>query len=198
MKCAEALEWISNYVDMPVDDPQREAIDHHLEGCEACAEQFAVWSASMDWMEDEAELELDAEQTSSLAASRVMDRIYDEQQWLMPVHRRSHALSLRSRQVIAGIIAFCMAMFLCALIFLLIRNEQSNINAVSGVLPTALAGSDHSGLDTFTIELPVASNVGEPAILHVVPTIPHYWIALSLFGVTFALLLLNWLTRVRQ
>lgn len=198
MKCAEALEWISDYADMPIDDPQREAIDRHLEGCEACAEQFAVWSASMDWMEDEDELELDAEQASSSAASRVMDRIYEEQDWLMPVHRRSHALSLRSRQVIAGIIAFCMAMFLCALVFLLIRNEQSNIHAVSGLLPTALAGSDHSGLDAFDIELPVASNVSEPTILRVVPTIPHYWIALSLFGVTFALLLLNWLTRVRQ
>ncbi|WP_268623337.1 anti-sigma factor family protein [Paenibacillus alvei] len=198
MKCAEALEWISDYVDMPIDDPQREAIDRHLEGCEACAEQFAVWSASMDWMEDEVELGLDAEQASSSAASRVMDRIYEEQDWLMPVHRRSHALSLRSRQVIAGIIAFCMAMFLCALVFLLIRNEQSNIHAVSGILPTALAGSDHSGLDAFDIELPVASNVSEPTILRVVPTIPHYWIALSLFGVTFALLLLNWLTRVRQ
>lgn len=197
MKCAEGLEWISEYADMPVDDPQRIVIDQHLAECETCVEQFAVWSASMHWMVDEGRAELDTEPAGTLTANRVMDRIYDEQQWLMPVGR-SHVLSLRSRHVIAGIIAFCMAMFFCALIFLLIRDEQSNVNGLGGLVPAALAGDNRSGLGTINIELPVASSVSEPAILRVGPTIPHYWIALSLFGITFALLLLNWLTRVRQ
>ncbi|MCE5169542.1 hypothetical protein LQV63_09485 [Paenibacillus profundus] len=197
MKCAEALEWLSVYSDMPADDPQRQAIDKHLSECEACAEQFAVWAASEHWVEEEADMEYSANPAAGFQMSSVMDRIYKEQDWLMPVHRRSQILSLRSRNMLAGIISFCMAIFLCALVVLLIRNGQSNMEEMSGLIPTVLAGSEQSSWSTMSIELPVAS-VSDPMILHVVPTIPNYWIALSLFGVTFALLLLNWLTRVRK
>ncbi|CAH8771442.1 zf-HC2 domain-containing protein [Paenibacillus dendritiformis] len=197
MKCAEALEWMPVYSELPEDDPQRLAIEKHLSECESCAEQYSVWAASEEWMEDDSDIDVREASDSGFSPARVMNMIYEEQDWLVPVHQRSQTWSLRSRNTLAGIVAFCMGIFLCALIVLLVRREQSNIEDISGVIPTVVAGGDHTGWGNMTIGVPVAS-ISDPVILQVVPTIPHYWIALSLFGVTFALLLLNWLTRVRR
>ncbi|CAH8714185.1 zf-HC2 domain-containing protein [Paenibacillus thiaminolyticus] len=197
MKCAEALEWMPVYSQLPEDDPQRLAIEKHVSECESCAEQYSVWAASEEWMEDDSDILVREASGSGFSPARVMNMIYEEQDWLVPVHQRSQTWSLRSRNMLAGIVAFCMGIFLCALIVLLVRREQSNIEDISGVIPTVVAGGDQSGWGNMTIGVPVAS-ISDPVILQVVPTIPHYWIALSLFGVTFALLLLNWLTRVRR
>lgn len=197
MKCAEALEWMPFYSELPVDDPQRQAVEKHVGECESCAEQYSVWAASEEWVEDDSDIIVNETSGSGFTPARVMNMIYEEQGWLVPVHQRSQIWSLRSRNMLAGIVAFCMGIFLCALIVLLVRREHSNIEDISGLIPPVVAGGDQLGWGNMTIGVPVAS-ISDPVILQVVPTIPHYWIALSLFGVTFALLLLNWLTRVRR
>lgn len=194
MKCAAALEQLEEYFSMSVDDPQHIAMKQHMMECESCAEQFVVWSASEHWMEED-DADFHAEDAPSIPVSQVMERIYNEQPWLTPIHRRSHTLSLHSRQIIVGITAFFMAIFLCALVVLFIHNERLDSYETGGFMSIALAGSDHSDL---YIDLPTANDISEPTTLHIVPIIPHYWIAFSLFGVTFAFLLLNWLTRVRE
>ncbi|WP_028544269.1 zf-HC2 domain-containing protein [Paenibacillus taiwanensis] len=197
MKCAEALDWISEYTDMPADDPRRLAIDNHLQECEGCAEQYRIWAASEEWNEDLMDWEAEDEvfERITFEPALVMERIYSEDQWLMPVHRRGHRMSPRTRNVLAGIISFCLAVFLCSLIVLVIRLEPSKAEPVTGLIPAVIAGSTDATTNAIIVDIPADSAI-EPLLL--VPTVPHYWIALSLFGVTFALLLLNWLTRVKQ
>ncbi|UHA72976.1 anti-sigma factor family protein [Paenibacillus sp. 481] len=195
MKCAETLDCISMYEDMPIDDPQRQVIEEHLSGCQACAEMYAVWAASEQW-EDELTSEPEWSASSPFQSNHVMERIFKEEDWLVPVHQRSQTFSLRSRKMLSGLIAFCLTIFLSSLTVLLVRSEQSNMEHLSGMIPTSVAGVGE-GWESVSINVPVAG-VSEPVLLQVVPAVPHYWIALSLFGVTFALMLLNWLTRVRH
>ncbi|NMM54153.1 zf-HC2 domain-containing protein [Paenibacillus aquistagni] len=200
MECAEALEWLPEYAGMPADDPQRLAIEEHLLECEACAEQYRIWAASEEWdeslidWEDEEENELEV--SSSFRPELVMERIYNESGWLMPVQRRGYRMSPLLRNKLAGIIAFCVSIFICSIVVLAVRADQEIPSIpTTGLVPTAIAGE--TSPNAIQIELPGAGT-SEPFLLHVAPTIPGYWIALSLIGIIATLLLVNWLTRVRS
>ncbi|WP_195570937.1 anti-sigma factor family protein [Paenibacillus sp. 1001270B_150601_E10] len=198
MECAEALEWLPEYAGMPADDPQRLAIEQHLQECEACAEQYRIWAASEAWDEslvDWEEEEDCQEGPTTFRPELVMERIYNESGWLMPVQRRGYRMSPRVRNTLAGIIAFCVSIFICSIVVLAIRADQEIPEMpTTGLVPTAVAGEVNAG--SIQIELP-GTGASEPFLLHVAPTIPSYWIALSLIGIVFALLLINWLTRVK-
>ena len=99
----------------------------------------------------------------------------------------------------AGVVSFCLAVFLSGLLALAITADQSNAEPVlTGIIPTTIAGDTASPpFGIIEIDL-VEQGVHDPILLQVVPTVPQYWIALSLFGVSFALLLLNWLTRAKR
>ena len=204
MECAEALDWVSVFSDMPADDPQRLEIESHLAYCESCAEQYRVWSMSEQWDEEMTDWSLrtiDWEEAPvrQFRVEDVMERIYHDNPWFTPVHRRGKRMSPRMRNMFAGVVSFCLAVFLSGLLALAITADQSNAEPVlTGIIPTTIAGDTASPpFGIIEIDL-VEQGVHDPILLQVVPTVPQYWIALSLFGVSFALLLLNWLTRAKR
>ncbi|WP_028593546.1 hypothetical protein [Paenibacillus assamensis] len=202
MKCAEALEWISVYSDMPEDDPQRLSIQSHLSVCEGCAEEYLIWAASEAWTDDLVESSLaEAEINGPITfdSSLVMDRIYSEQEWLMPVHRRSHVMSLKMRNILVGVMSFCIVVFMSSLIVMAVypNKAETGPSDQSGIIPTAIAGSNSTELDITIGDVPY-SETSEPLILQVVPTIPEYWIVYSLVGIIIASLLYHYLARMRR
>lgn len=194
MKCEEVEELLGEYWDLPENDTARLRVDQHLETCEHCKQQFLIWEESQTLIQeltDSDEYILASEMDLS---RNVMDRIYAESSWLMPVTSRTYAFSAKLRRNVTLFIASFMAIFLVSFLYLMISGGQSDAEAqMSQLLPGDMSISTNINLS----QIPVAS-IGDPTILEVVPTYPHYWIALSLLGITCSLLLLNWLAKVRK
>ncbi|WP_139999550.1 MULTISPECIES: anti-sigma factor family protein [Paenibacillus] len=200
MKCNDAQDKFGEYWDLSEHDGERIAIDAHLLECKSCAEQFRIWEESEDMIrflsEDDDHLELTEHMNRN-----VMDRIYAEQSWLMPVPHKSYQFSKSFRRNIALIVAACMAMFACALIVFVFDNpggaSQAEIAELSGLMDTANASGDGMITAGFYAEVPVAS-ISDPFVLKVMPAFPQYYVALSLLGMIMTLLILNWLSRTRN
>ncbi|WP_152393941.1 anti-sigma factor family protein [Paenibacillus guangzhouensis] len=196
MKCEEVQELLGEYWDLPEDDAVRLHVDRHLEHCVDCTQQFRIWEESQTLIQ-EFTAPVDAMYGADMDLSRnVMARIYTESAWLMPVTSRSYSFSMKIRRNATACIAGFMAIFLCSFLYLMIAGGPSDTDQLNQI--NALVGGDANiSIDLNLSQIAVAY-AGDPPILEVVPTYPHYWIALSLLGITFSLLLLNWLARVRR
>lgn len=200
MRCEDVQAKFDVYWGLSEDDSERVAIEAHLFDCEHCAEEFRLWDESeamIRFFDDEAVPFLGPIEHVN---RNVMDRIYAEQSWMMPAANKSYHFSKSFRRNLAIVIAGCMAMFTCALIFFIIGNDsgtsQEQIAQLTGLMETANASG--SGLIiSAEFEVPVAG-VSDPFVLKVVPTYPQYWAALSLLGIIMTLLILNWLSRTRN
>lgn len=203
MKCAEALDWISVYTDMPADDPQRIEIEQHIQECEGCAEQYHIWEVSEQWDEEMTDWSLRAVDWDDTAPVRefrpedVMERIYNDSPWFTPAHRRGNRMNPRMRNLFAGIVTFCLAVFLSGMLAIAVTSGEPSAKPETGIVPTVIAGTSNSSLSNLEVNLP---DLGEtdPFLLHVVPSTPQYWIALSLLGMAIALITLHKLTRARS
>ncbi|CAM4219169.1 anti-sigma factor family protein [Paenibacillus tarimensis] len=201
MNCREAEELFGIVWDLPENDPERLAFEQHLIECEGCAEQFAIWEESEAMIRD-LSLEMPESAPIDHVNRGVMERIYKEESWLMPVTERSYRFTRSFRRNIAAAIASCMAMFVSGLFYFLFGysgNSSSNeVVKMTGLIETADANNPGAtiSLDYYQ-EVPVAS-ISDPLVLQVVPKIPEYWIALSILGIIMTLLFMNWLSRTRS
>lgn len=201
MKCNEIQERFGVYWDFAEDDPDRMEVDSHLAECGVCSEQFRLWEESEELIRSFSET-VEAIGPMEHVTRNVMDRIYNEQSWLMPVPSKSYQFSKSFRRNIAMVIAACMAMFACALFVFIFDQQETtspkDIAQLSGLIDTANASRDSFTLTAgFYAEVPVAS-ISDPFVLKVVPAFPQYYVALSLLGLIMALLILNWLSRTRN
>ncbi|XEC92733.1 anti-sigma factor [Paenibacillus tarimensis] len=200
MNCHEIQDLFGIYWDLPAHDPERMAIDRHLQQCKSCAEEFQIWEKSESLIRDLSDETFEIGPIDHVNRD-VMDRIYTEESWFMPVSERNYQFSASFRRNVAAIIACCLAMFVCGFVYLLF-GEQAGSSAtqivkVSGLLDTVNANEGISVVSSsFYNEVPVAS-ISDPVVLKVVPTIPQYWVALSMLGIIMTLLILNWLSRTR-
>lgn len=200
MKCDDVQDKFGVYWSLSEDDAEREALEAHLLDCEHCSEQFRLWEESEEMLRYISEEDETVFGSIEHVNRNVMERIYAEQSWLIPVAHKSYNFSKSFRRNLAIAVAGCMAMFACALIFFIIGNEQGTspeqMAQLTGLMDTANASG--SGLViSAEFEVPVAS-VSDPFVLKVVPTFPQYWVALSLLGIIITLLILNWLSRTRS
>jgi len=201
MNCQQAQEMFGEYWDLQEGDSKRASLERHLLECGECAEEFRIWEESGDLIRgfaDESAVFGPVDHVNK----GVMDRIYAEQSWLMPVGHRTYQFTAAFRMKAAAVIAACMAIFLCGFFYLVFgtpaEDQDANVFRMTGLLDTANAASDATAVGAdFYDSVPVAS-ISDPIVLQVVPTVPHYWIALSLFGMIAALLILNWLSRTRS
>lgn len=203
MKCAEALDWISVYADMPTDDPLRIAIAQHIQECEGCAEQYHIWEVSEQWDEEMTDWSLRAVDWDSTAPIRefrpeeVMERIYSENSWFTPAHQSGNRMNPRMRNLFAGIVTFCLAVFLSGMLAIAVTSVNPEAKQETGIVPTVIAGTSNSSLSNLELNLSEHGAI-EPFLLDVVPTEPQYWIALSLLGIAITLISLHKLTRARS
>lgn len=200
MKCDDVQDKFEIFGALSEEDAEREAIEAHMLDCEHCSEQYRLWEESEELIRKLSEEDEVVSAQMEHVNRNVMDRIYAEQSWLMPVAQKSYHFSPAFRRNLAIVLSACLAVFVCSFIFFINGNEkgtsEEKMAQLTGLMDTANAsGSDFVVSAEF--EVPVAS-VSDPFVLQVVPSFPQYWVALSLLGIVMTLLILNWLSRTRN
>lgn len=198
MNCNEIKPYLDTYWQLDEEDPLRIEIEAHIFECEHCMCKLGYDTESIsfsDFSYDQAILDTTA------MNKNVMDRIYAEQAWYMPIASKSYQFSKTFRRNIAIIIACCLAMFSVALfLFVFDYREETNTTTahVSGVVDIAKATNDSFATSAiYKGQIPVAS-ISDPIILQVVPTFPQYYVALSLLGIIMTILVMNWFSRTKS
>ncbi|CAM3944533.1 zf-HC2 domain-containing protein [Cohnella lubricantis] len=198
-ECGLIQERFVDYWEGAADSADRRWIKDHIAVCPNCAEEFRLWEESTKLIRSiQMNDELDVDEAALHAVNRqVMQRIYADQQWSVPLARRSYSFSRAFRLRIGGLLAAIMAIFLSGLLYFTMDRMHSSQASSTGIMEAA--GAFHSGSSSSSqlfVEVPVAS-LSDPIVLRASATMPEYWIALSLLGVMMTLLIMNWFTRVR-
>lgn len=202
MTCEQAQQMFGLVWDLPEGDSERAAFEAHLAECSRCAEQFRLWEESESMLRRLRLAEAGNEADDRINRN-VMDRIYAEHSWLMPVKDRTYRWSQSMRRSIAGAMACCLAMFVCSFFYLVLGKPErgaskEQVEKLTGLIDTTSAVDGFAPISIeFYQDVPVAS-ISDPILLNVVPTYPHYWIALSILGMIMTLLTINWLARTQQ
>jgi hypothetical protein len=202
MNCEQAREWFGLVWDLPENDPERLEFEAHLADCERCAEEFRIWEES-ELMLRRLPLEEPGEEPDDRISRSVMERIYREDFWLMPIKDHTYRWSDAFRRGMSAAMACFLAMFVCAFVYMAFGVPEESaadeqIARLTGMIDTisSIDGAEPISIE-FYQDMPVASISG-PVVLTVIPTYPHYWIALSILGMIMTLLTINWFTRTRS
>jgi hypothetical protein len=202
MNCSHIQELIGLYRDLPEHDLRRVAVDEHIRRCPACAEEFKLWEESYRLI-SQVGMNLDepAIPRRSIAAS-VMDRIYMDESWRLPVAERAYSLTKSMKYRISAVIGFCLALFISSFIYSLMTDDGQSHEAYAfrpGIVPVISASGDNpTQLAMFSQEIPTAS-ISAPFVLDIGPvdSYPDYLIVVSIIGIVCSLLIMNWLSRLR-
>ena len=208
MKCDDIQELFGIYFDLPDDDLRRKCIDEHILRCRVCAEEFEIWLESTNLIRSMQETP-QISNKPTLISSNVMNRIYEDETWRIPVTDRIYQIPYKLRRNLTAIIALCLAVFVVSFLFNLVYPSHStlstqeaspsgfnNVASAAGVKTTSDVTVDSEAFS----ETAVASTsalIVEPIKLSYIHT-PNYWLALSLLGLISALLTMNWLSRTRS
>lgn len=206
MKCEKIREQIGGYWDLPETDPRRREVDEHVRTCPACSEEFKIWEESNRLIRRAPKWSDSSDPASKPVpiADKVMDRIYSEESWKLPVSERIHGLSYKLRRNLTLVIAFCMAVFMVSFFHSLFNRpvpRQQEAEDYAGIVPVASA-VNHSDSTAGTLDslqgVPVAS-ISDPLILRVghMSASPDYLLIISILGMALTILIMNWLMRVR-
>lgn len=201
MKCEEIRELLPDYWDMPEGDWNRVRVEEHVKRCRSCAEEFELWRESGDLIHTAALEEVPLLPERGTVSASVMDRIYADESWRLPVADRLHRIPQALRVRLLSIVAGCLALFGCAMLLRLITPESSgSMRPSSGLMSVHALGAGE--MTEFALEgiegVPVAS-IGDPVVLglSVAQSYPDYLFVLSLLGLICALLTMNWIARIR-
>lgn len=206
MRCDEAQELFGVYWDLPAQDPLRQQLQQHLSECDSCAEEFAIWQESLDLIHDMALTPTDELQDSYISKG-VMDRIYAEEAWKLPVSEKVYSISYKMRRNITAVVAVCLSLFLISILYTIVERpdtpagHHAESSSESLAVANALGSNASDGIDLDSKTLiPLASISDDPLILKMGPieTFPDYLIVLSILGLVSALLIMNWLSRIRS
>lgn len=203
MKCSEIRDLFGDYWDLPEGDWNRLRVDEHVKRCSECAEEFEMWRESAELIQQTAAFAMEPLAVPQGTMSRkVMERIYSDESWRVPVASRMYFIPDRLRLRFTAIIACCMALFVCGFLYNLITPDNARTDEITAGVITVGALGEEEGSE-FAIQglggVEVAS-IGEPIVLSMptVDTYPDYMLALSFLGFIFALLTLNWFARLRS
>lgn len=206
MNCTEVQELFSSYWDLPEDDFRRIRVDEHIKRCTSCAEEFAMWEESMNLIQASSKSSVPL---PARISDGVMNRIYSDESWRIPIPERVYAISYKLRRNLTAVFAFCLALFLLSFLYSFIDHnaglsgDTSMNGQLTGLLPVANAqgefDTDTASSQSGSMGLAVAS-LSDPLVLKVGPietTYPNYFLVLSLLGLICALLIMNWLSRIK-
>jgi len=200
MKCEEIREMMPDYWDLPEGDWNRVRIDEHVKRCAGCAEEFQIWKESAELIQTAGLGQLEELPSQRNVSASVMERIYSDESWRLPVAERLYSIPHRLRVRLLALVAGCLALFGSAFFFNLVMPDAPSPTAPSaGVIDVSALGESETEFSLASIEgVPVAS-VGDPVVLSlpVVDSYPDYLFVLSMLGLICALLTLNWLARIR-
>ena len=208
MKCDDIQELFGVYFDLPDDDLRRKCVDEHILRCRDCAEEFEIWLESTNLIRA-IHVAPQMPIKSTLIANNVMNRIYEDESWRIPVSDRIYQIPYKLRRNLTAIIALCLAVFVVSFLFNLVYPSHSILTAEetspSGFNQVASAAGIVSDVENVsdkkafsqTAMASTSALIVEPIKLSYIHT-PNYWLALSLLGLISALLTMNWLSRTRS
>ncbi|KQX68740.1 MULTISPECIES: anti-sigma factor family protein [unclassified Paenibacillus] len=208
MKCSEIQELFGVYWDLPNDDLRRAAVDEHITTCAECAEEFQIWEESTILIRTAA-IESELPDYEPMVSGKVMNRIYENESWRIPVSERMYAISYTLRRNLTAVIAFCLALFVFSFLFAIVYDgtPQSSIATADNSLfdlqaPQALKTSGAESMNGHKMGDAVASlnpSFMEPLRFHVGPihSYPHYLLVVSILGLIATIIIMNWLSRTK-
>jgi hypothetical protein len=209
MKCSDIQELFGVYWDLPNDDLRRIAVDKHMKSCASCVEEFHIWEESTMLIRC-----VSADKTvsphSPSVSNKVMNRIYEDESWRIPIPERMYAISYSLRRNLTVVIACSLALFVVSFIFAILYDGNSNVpmpTAESSMFdlqaPQALesVGAEQS-MNGHTMGSAVASldpSFMEPLRFNVGPihSYPHYLLVISILGLIGTMLVMNWFSRTK-
>lgn len=200
MNCKDVQELFGLYRDLPEGDLRKTAVDEHIPRCKNCSEEFRIWEESAELIKHTNFEDVDSVPKVSISAS-VMDRIYQDESWRLPVTERAYSLTRQMKYRISAVIGLCLALFISSLIFS-ITSESSKVEAYTfrpGVVPVSAQTADNGiQFALFSEEIPIAS-LSAPIVLDMgtANSYPDYLVIVSILGVISSLLFMNWLSRLR-
>src|SRR5690554_6634075 len=115
MNCNQITELFVEYWDLAEGDSRRIMVDEHLLHCASCAEEFEMWAESSSLIQ-KAQINSDLSNNpimSTRMSNNVMNRIYSDESWRVPVSERIYSLSYTMRRNLTVIISLCLTLFLC-------------------------------------------------------------------------------------
>ncbi|WP_274364525.1 anti-sigma factor family protein [Paenibacillus thermotolerans] len=204
MKCNEIREMFGDYWDLPENDWNRIRVDEHIKRCGECAAEFKVWQESVELIQSSAVFVPDESlpNTEGVMSRKVMDRIYADETWRIPVASRIYSIPQRLRVRFTAIIACCLALFVCGFLYQIVTpGDALSSRPTSGVISVGSLGGDED--NEFAIEgfgeVEIAS-IGDPVVLAIpsVDSYPDLMLVLSFLGFVCALLTLNWFSRLQR
>jgi hypothetical protein len=208
MKCSDIQELFGVYWDLPNDDLRRAAVDEHIATCAECAEEFQIWEESTILIRTAA-IESELPDFEPMVSGKVMNRIYENESWRIPVSERMYAISYKLRRNLTAVIAFCLALFVFSFLFAIVYDgtPQSTIASADNSLfdlqaPQALKSSSTESMNGHKMVDAVASlnpSFMEPLRFHVGPihSYPHYLLVISILGLIATIIIMNWLSRTK-
>ncbi|HEX7055923.1 MAG TPA: zf-HC2 domain-containing protein [Bacilli bacterium] len=202
MICREIQELFAEYWDLPEDDPVRAAVDKHVAECRACSEEFQIWQEAAQMIKSEI-VPLARPEPANVAQT-VMNRIYADESWRIPIPDRTYRISYRMRRILTALVSFFMAMFILSIFYAMVSGANPSENAggqsLAEMFPVDTIQDGHSikAKSVILDGVPVAS-ISAPAVIKLEPPDrPHYFLGFSIFGMIFTLLTMNWLSRIRN
>lgn len=209
MKCNDIQELFGVYWDLPNDDLRRAAIDKHVKNCTVCAEEFQIWEESTMLIRIAAISEEIPELVPPVS-QQVMNRIYEDESWRIPVPERMYAISYRLRRNVTAVVAACLALFMFSFLFSIVYQGagEPSIAAADNSLfdlqaPQALAsGANKESMNGHKMASAVASlnpTFIDPLRFDAGPfhSYPHYLLVVSILGLISTMLIMNWLSRTK-
>jgi hypothetical protein len=188
MNCREAEELFGLLPDLSEDDRRRQMLEWHVLGCEACAAEYRFWQETLNAVHD-LPIEISDEQAESVNR-KVMNRIYAESPWLAPDVRDPSFHKRINRRVSIWAASF-LIVFLCSTLLFVIggrMEKDTQYEAFTGVIPTAVAATDSEKTTNFSFSLPnEVHGIVDPFVVQIGPTYPQYWMFLSMGGMVLAI-----------
>ncbi len=201
MNCSDVNEMLAEYWDLTDHDPRKIELDQHITHCSDCEEQFQLWEESSRLIQTSSP-PLSGINMPERLSKRVMNQIYDDESWRVPVPNRIYSISYKIRRNLTAVISFCLTLFTISFLYSIFNKSSEPVYSFEGLMPVASAMADsnkETNIFSATFQgVPVAS-ISEPFILGMNPikSYPDYMVALSLLGIVIALLIMNWFSRIR-
>jgi hypothetical protein len=208
MNCSDIQELFGDYWDLPDDDLRRVAVDSHIKNCSSCEEEFQIWEESTILIRTAVESKPESDYQHPVSY-KVMNRIYNDESWRVPIPDRMYAISYSLRRNFTAVIAFSLALFAVSFLFSVLHDQSSEAAFVSSAskydlqAPKAFVPNENSSsLNGKALGGAVASlNSGfmEPLSFNVGPihSYPHYLLVISILGLIASMLIMNWFSRTR-
>jgi hypothetical protein len=205
MKCQDVHEWLGMYWDLPEHDLRRVAVDEHVTRCPSCKEEFEIWGNSLELIRT-ASVQEDMPMMNNSISSSVMNRIYQDDSWLIPVADRIYSFSNKFRRNTTALIACFLSIFMFAFFYSLVQQQAEEDYFSSNTIISGINSSNNSSSNGFALVSAKSSpiiianaSLADPFLVKLGPirSYPDYLMAVSIIGMISMLLFMNWLSRTR-